>query len=66
MLTLSNLPYIYQKIVNREYLEIRKVKIKKYLLLYTIHNNKVVIHRVLPEKFDYLNHLEKYKILIRK
>ncbi len=65
-MTLKNSPYIYQRIDNGDYLEIRKAKIKKYILFYRINDGKVTIHRILPEKFDYLNHLEKYKILIRK
>lgn len=64
--TIENSPYIYQKIIHSDNLEIRKVKIKKYILFYKIKEDRVSILRILPEKFDYFNHLEKYKILIQK
>lgn len=35
-------------------------------MFYTVNKNKIFILRILPEKFNYLNHLEKYKILIQK
>ncbi len=59
-------PYMYQKVNKESHLEIRRIKIKKYILFYNVIGNKVFIHRILPEKFDYLNHLKKYKILISK
>ncbi|MCI8471189.1 MAG: type II toxin-antitoxin system RelE/ParE family toxin [Clostridia bacterium] len=59
-------PYIYQ-CFNKDIDEnIRRVVINKYILFYKIETYKIIILRILPEKFDYLNHLEKYKILIRK
>ncbi len=64
--TIRNSPYIYQKIVDTNCIEVRKVRIKKYLLFYKINDDKISILRILPEKMDYLNQLKEYKILIQK
>lgn len=63
IVTIENSPYIYQKVIHNNNLELRKVRIKKYILFYKIKEDKISILRILPEKFDYFNHLEKYKIL---
>ena len=59
-------PYMYQCFNKDIDANIRRAVINKYIVFYTIYLHKVTILRILPEKFDSFNHLEKYKILIRK
>lgn len=59
-------PYLYQYFDKELDGKIRRVVIQKYIIFYQINIKDITILRILPEKFDYFNHLEKYKILIQK
>lgn len=59
-------PYLYQYFDKKLDGKIRRVVIQKYIIFYQINIKDITILRILPEKFDYFNHLEKYKILIQK
>lgn len=59
-------PYLYQYFDKELDGKIRRVVIQKYIIFYQINIKDITILRILPEKFDYFNYLEKYKILIQK
>lgn len=63
---LQSNPYLYQCFDKELEDKIRRVVIEKYIIFYQINFKDITILRILPEKFDYFNHLEKYKILIQK
>lgn len=65
-IAISNLklnPYMYQCFDKEINDTVRKIIINKYVVFYRILHIHVNILRILPQKFDYLNHLDKYKIL---
>lgn len=67
LIDLENMPFMYQCFDSNIDTNIRRVVIKKNIVFYKItKDNKIIILRILPEKYDYLNQLDKYKILIRK
>lgn len=63
---LQSNPYIYQCFDKEIDSNIRRGIINRYIVFYKIDLLNITILRILPEKMDYLNHLENYKILIRK
>lgn len=59
-------PHIYQCFDKEIDSNIRRGIINRYIVFYKIDLLNITILRILPEKFDYLNHLDNYKILIQK
>lgn len=59
-------PYIYQCFDKEIDFNIRRGILNRYIVFYKIDLLNITILRILPEKFDYLNYLENYKILVQK
>lgn len=64
-MAISNLklnPYMYQCYDKKTNPTVRRIIINKYIIFYKVLYIHVNILRIIPQKFDYLNHLEEFKI----